>query len=80
MPNIEIMGAERTLLALEEEYKDSEINENWYKTTKAFIESIKNGVTIPDSFEAYSKLLEQIADATDQNFEICNHGKLILLY
>ena len=80
MPNIEIMGAERTLLALEEEYKDGEITENWYKTQKDFIKSIANGIDIDDSFEAYSNLIAQISEATDGNFEICNHARLILLY
>ena len=42
MPNIEIMGAERTLLALDELMFNNQINANWYKEQKAFIQSIAN--------------------------------------
>lgn len=80
MPKIEIEGAERTLLALDELMLDGEINANWYREQKAFIQSIANGIAIPDSFEAYSDLVARISEATDHNFEICNNARMILLY
>ena len=80
MPNIEIMGAERTLLALDELMFNNQINANWYKEQKAFIQSIANGIDIPDSFEVYSDIVARISEATDHNFEICNNARMILLY